>query len=199
MSLRFVEVPIERARRSYLVRLHFGWVRDRHECVKVEIESDPEHPQPVTTSLIRSVPFGRLIGKHRVARDIRDLGRKIAKALDSGDEQQIRRFFKNPVVRDAAKRHWATQRAEQPTSARRGPAPRFTDAEVARLYNRMRRERPEAPLQALAERLGVSYWSAGQRVHRARDRGHLPTERGAAEGKGRGRQEGKRKPPRRKR
>lgn len=145
----------------WIVRTGWAEVGGRAECVNIAIESVDDMPRPITTSLLRSVPFASLIE---------------ADALEQAGA--------GPPAMQAAEGRLFTRGRKVVGPGGSPLPPAEVLAEVAAIYREAWGGQGPArrnPTQAVAEKLAISRSAAAKRVRRARDAGLLPeTTRGRA-------------------
>lgn len=192
------------------ITLHFGWVEGRMECVGLDVRSfqmlpgagiaDMEalvgstSPEPVTSSVLRSIPLGHLIDEARTevlrqAEQRREALRKRGPMTLRRIKAEIKRrgYFVYPIERTEM-RQWVSEdvrRDEQiwAKEPRRGRPPTYGlqhFEQVARIY-REAYAAGRTPTRAVARHFKVSHTAAAKWVGRSRALGLLPaTTRGRA-------------------
>lgn len=158
-------------RGPWLVRVMWAPVEGRPECVGIEMRSyretgeewPPElphwsdHPEVLTTTALRELPFATIVG---------DLRREVAE----GDAEFYGWLAGQPEYRSPADQE-SLRRLRSAAAQPRRAAGRYT--EVAEVYQHAwQKGRP--PTQAVAEHFTISQSAAAKRVSRARQAGYLP-------------------------
>lgn len=157
------------------VTLRWRWSEDRAECVGFELTLlEGKDVEPISATLMRSVPVMRLVSRARYERWER-AGGAVLDALDDGQELDIGPSYEADLRRAAGS--WQERRPGRPATL---------DLEhyraVAEVYSAAHAA-GTPPLVAVQEGWRVARPTASRWVAAARDRGLLPsTERGKAKG-----------------
>lgn len=195
-----VEKTVTVGRRKWVVELGIGRTMEGIRCTSVLVFSESGDPEPVTSTLMRKIPFsslareaveecveeGRESRRKRAAR-----AREVRKAIKKGDHDTLERIghsnpFRSAVYQrsgpqgllDYLEGEWTDPETGAPSRRFRkklgmeeGPA-KYDRSEVARVYRAADVEgRP--PRKAVAEYFEISLSMAGKLIHDTRDKGLL--------------------------
>jgi hypothetical protein len=155
------------------LRFHWAVIDGRAECIGLGIgPADEDHPLPVTRSLVRELPIGKLISEEL------QTYRSLLVALEHGQLPGASKAAK------AAARELAPAFSERPQRAG-GRRPKYDNghfAEVAKVYGHAYAA-GRTPTRAVAKHFSASPSAAAKWVARARKMGFLgPTDPGVAGG-----------------
>lgn len=160
----------------WLVSLTWRWAGDRAECAGFSIIATDEHAEPLSATLVRSVPVMQLVRRARRER-YESHGGGLLEAVDDGQDVDISQQFVEHLRREAAS--WRSRRPGRPVELGREHY-----AEVARVYSAAHAA-GTPPLVAVQDRWHTSRPTASRWVAAARAEGLLPpTDRGRARGNG---------------